>query len=115
MDSTLQCKFQGYVHNVEWYLFLPYYYVNNELYQILGVYYAYAVQLGLGYQYHQSTIQATNLENYYVNELTIINGSAPFGPYRCAAVIGDSYHHFADISTCKLKICNFISHLGRVN
>lgn len=99
-DSTLQCKFQGYVHKVEWYLSLAYAHIEPYL----GVN---AVLLGLGNQYHQSTIQATNLKNHYVNELTIINGSAPFGPYRCVALTGNSYHRSADLSICKLETCNY--------
>ena len=99
-DSTLQCKFQGRVYEVMWYLYLAY--ADSDY---IPDVYAYSFQLGLGNQYHQSTIQGTNLENYYINELVIINGSAPFGPYGCAAITGNSVHYSDDIiSTC--KICN---------
>ena len=100
-DSTLQCKFQGHVYEVVWYLDLAYpdrYFVPDVV--------TYSFQLGSGNQYHQSTIQGTNLENYYINELAIINGSAPFGPYRCVAITGNSIHHSDDIiSTCKTCNC----------
>ena len=101
-DSTLQCKFQGHVYEVVWYLYLTY----ADLYYIVPVVYAYSFQLGLGNQYHQSTIQGTNLENYYINELTIINRSAPFGPYGCVAITDNLFlDQYSDvISTC--KICN---------
>lgn len=103
-DSTLQCKFQGHVYEVQWYLILAYYVDLYNQHRYLDTF---AFQLGLGNQYHQSTIQATNLINGYTNELTIVSGFAPFGLYRCAAVTGNSYHHSADISTCKLKTGNY--------
>ena len=98
-DSTLQCKFQGHVYEVVWYLVLAY----ANLHSASDVD-AFSFQLGLGNQYHQSTIQGTNLKNYYINELAIISGSAPFGPYGCIAITGNSVHYSDDISTC--KICN---------
>jgi hypothetical protein len=99
-DSTLQCKFQGYVLEVVWYLiltaasiYLDEVYIRSDI-----------VKLGLGNQYRQSTIQATDLENYYVNELTIVNGPAPFGLYYCVTFTDNSNYHSAElISTCKLK------------
>ena len=98
-SSTLQCKFQGYVYEVQWYLVLA---------EATGLHYLergdHIFQLRWGDQYHQSTIQATNLENYYVNELTIINGSAHFGPYRCDIYVRRSgYYYPAGSSICKLK------------
>ena len=98
-DFTLQCKFQGCVSEVQWYLFLSYAtnsHINDQRFP-----------LHWGDQYHQSTIQATNLENYYVNELTIINGSAHLGPYICSAVVGSSHYQSTGISICKLKTGNY--------
>ena len=103
-DSSLQCKFQGHVYEVQWY------WISQHVYTR---YYGYllthdsAFPLDLGNQYHQSTIQATNLENGYTNKLTIASGFALFGVYRCTAVTGNSHHHSADISTCKFKTGNY--------
>lgn len=98
MDSTVQCKFQGYVYEVRWYLHLPYFYhlgIRDRIFQ-----------LHWGDQYHQSTIQATNVKNYYVNELTILNGSAHFGLYSCSVPVrvrlGFYYSDSTGISICKL-------------
>ncbi len=105
-DSTLQCKFQGYVYEVVW-LFFKVYVLFDPMAYFLRTYVR-EFQLRLGNQYHQSTIKSTDLENYYVNKLTIVNGSAPFGPYGCAATTGSNYYSSAGISTCKLnKIGNY--------
>ena len=94
------------MYEVEWYLILAYVHAYPYQYQNLDTHNV-AFQLGLGNQYHQSTIQATNLENGYTNELTIVSGRAPFGLYICTAVTGNSRHNSDVISTCKLKIGNY--------
>ena len=100
-DSSLQCKFQGHAYEVQWYLISAY----IDPYERYLVTYDFPFQLDLGNQYHQSTIQATNLENGYTNKLTIVSGFAYFGPYRCVTVTGNSYYS-AEISTCKFKTGN---------
>ena len=104
-DSSLQCKFQGHAYEVEWYLILAY--VDIYQYRYLDTY-DLEFQLGLGNQYHQSTIQATNLENGYTNELTIVSGFAPCDLYGCVAITDNSRHHSDVISTCKLTTKNLI-------
>ena len=94
------------MYEVQWYLILAYVLGHPYQYRHLDVY-DIPFQLGLGNQYHQSTIQATNLENGYTNELTVVSRRAPFGLYRCTAVTGNSNHDSDVISTCKVKIGNY--------
>ena len=78
--STLRCKFKGFVNDIVWHLV-------SLVARSGGSSYTFSI---VGNQYHQSTIQMTGEENYYINELTFIDRNAPFGPYYCAAT-ADSY------------------------
>ena len=98
-DFTFQCKFQGYVSEVLWYLISAFATGSYSLDIHDG-----PLQLLDFSQYHQSTLQATSLENYYVNKLTIINESAHFGPYSCYVSPDNSgYYYSTGSSICKLK------------
>ena len=99
LTSTLRCKFKEDAHDILWYFALFQFHFRLDGSDILAI----------GNQYHQSVIQMTNEENYYINELTIIDRSAPFGPYKCT-VCTDSCEHSAWLSTGKksFSLPNFI-------
>lgn len=90
LTSTLRCKFKGDAHDVLWYFATFQFHFRLD-----G-----ASLLAMGNQYHQSVIQMTNEENYYINELTVIDRSASFGPYKCT-VCTDSCEHSAWLSIGK--------------
>ena len=73
-SSTFQCKFEGYAHDVIWY----FYSLEQEKFHIYMNRF-----LAVGDRYHQSTIHSASEESYYINELTITDRNAYFGPYFC--------------------------------
>ena len=83
--STLRCKFNRIVNDITWYFVTLVVRSGESSYTFVIV----------GSQYHQSAIQMTSEENYYVNELTLNDRTAPFGPYYCGATdtysFGSSY------------------------
>ena len=98
-ESKLQCELKGYAQDVLWYI-----YAVIDDWHVIGTFVS-------GSQYNQSTIQATNVENCYISELTIIDGNAPFGPYVCLALTDTSYYyHSIPVSTGKTILSKF-SHM----
>ena len=75
-SSTFQCKFEGYAHDVIWYIY--------SLIIIEHRFRIYMNQfLAVGDRYHQSTIHSASEKSYYINELTITDRNASIGPYFC--------------------------------
>ena len=81
MTSTLQCKFEGYAHDVVWY-----YETLLFLLRIEAV-----TSLAVGNQYRQSIIQMSSEDIFYINKLIITDRNASFGPYYCV-VFMDSHN-----------------------
>ena len=77
-SSTLQCKFEGYAHDVIWH-----FYSLTTVEYLFHLYIYMSEFLAVGDRYHQSTIHSASEESYYINELTITDRNASIGPYFC--------------------------------